>query len=250
MKSEYSLQGPPFTVKNIMTVNASRPVGYKHTYRCRPHHAFVYTVSGKMWNSIEGRALEAEAGELVFYPAGTHYTSIYSGENTEIKIVQFDLASGSLPDYLSAPCKIILPDAGERMEPFFLPEQGHPFYYLSCLYAFLQQVDENYSRLPAKYRRLQPALAELGARPARNEKVAYYAALCGMSEAGFRRLFREFTGRAPVDYRNELRLERARSLLRSGEYNVSEAAEKAGFSNLSFFIRLYKMKYGHTPKKE
>lgn len=250
MKLEYSLQEPSFTVKNIMIVNASRPVGYKHTYRCRPKHAFVYTVSGKMWNDIEGKVLEAEAGELVFYPAGTHYTSVYSGENTEIKIVQFDLAEGALPEYLAAPCKLKLPEAGELMEPFFLPVQGHPFYYLSCLYALLQRVEEQQARLPAKFRRLHPALAELAAHCAKNEKISYYSELCGMSEAGFRRLFGAYTGCSPVEYRNNLRLEHARICLQSGEYNVSEAAEQAGFTNLSFFIRLYKKKFGHTPKKE
>ena len=52
------------------------------------------------------------------------------------------------------------------------------------------------------------------------------------------------------DYRNDIRLTHARSKLQSGEYNVSEAAFDSGFSNLSFFIRLYKKKYGHTPKNE
>lgn len=248
MKHEYSLQGPPFTVKNIMTVNASRPMGYKHTYRDRPHHAFVYTVSGKMRNFIGGEVLEAEAGELVFFPVGTHYTSIYAGENTEIKIVQFDLAEGALPEYLQKPRKIVLPDAAERMEAFFAVGM-HPFYYLACLYDFLRQVEECCARLPAKYRRLQPALAELNSRYTVNEKVEYYAALCGMSEAGFRRLFAEYMGCSPVEHRNALRLERARALLQSGEYNVSEAAEAAGFTNLSFFIRLYKKKFATTPKK-
>ena len=85
---------------------------------------------------------------------------------------------------------------------------------------------------------------------ARNEKVSYYAELCDMSEANFRRLFREYMGLSPIEYRNELRLNHARNKLQSGEYNVSEAAYESGFSNLSFFIRLYKNKYGHTPKKE
>ncbi|MBQ6823011.1 MAG: helix-turn-helix domain-containing protein [Clostridia bacterium] len=249
MKHEYSLQGPPFTVKNIMTVNASRPMGYKHTYRDRPHHAFVYTVSGKMRNFIGGEVLEAEAGELAFYPVGTHYTSIYAAENTEIKIVQFDLAEGALPEYLQTPRKIILPDAAERMEAFFAVGM-HPFYHLARLYDFLRQVEESCARLPAKYRRLQPALAELGAHPSANRKVGDYAALCGMSEAGFRRLFGSCLGCSPVDYRNSLRLDRARALLQSGEYNVSEAAEASGFTNLSFFIRLYKKKFGVTPKKD
>ena len=57
-------------------------------------------------------------------------------------------------------------------------------------------------------------------------------------------------GLSPVEYRNNLRLQSAKLKLESGEYNVSETAEACGFSNLSFFIRLYKKTYGCTPKKQ
>ena len=114
----------------------------------------------------------------------------------------------------------------------------------------MQEIDDCCFKLPSKYKRLQPALSTLVQDYRSNEKIAYYAALCDMSEAGFRRLFREYMGASPVEYRNALRLQEARALLHSGEYNVSEAAEAAGFTNLSFFIRLYKKKYGYTPKKE
>ena len=97
---------------------------------------------------------------------------------------------------------------------------------------------------------LSPALSEITEAFEKNEPVLYYAELCGMSEVNFRRLFKEYTGKSPIDYRNDLRLLNAKNKLMSGEYNVSEAAEECGFSNLSFFIRLYKKKYGYTPKKE
>ena len=71
-----------------------------------------------------------------------------------------------------------------------------------------------------------------------------------MSEVNFRRTFGEYLGISPVDYRNDLRLTEAQKKLTSGEYNVTEAANSVGFSNLSFFIRLYKKKFGHTPKSE
>lgn len=48
----------------------------------------------------------------------------------------------------------------------------------------------------------------------------------------------------------DLRLSRAQAILQSKELNVAETAEACGFSNLSFFIRLYKKHFGHTPKKE
>lgn len=57
-------------------------------------------------------------------------------------------------------------------------------------------------------------------------------------------------GRRKHGFSNSIRLTNARNKLQSGEYNVSEAAYESGFSNLSFFIRLYKKKYGHTPKNK
>ena len=103
---------------------------------------------------------------------------------------------------------------------------------------------------PGPGKKLQAALSEIAEYWYKNESVAYYAELCNMSEVNFRRLFKEYTGLSPIDYRNDVRLSKARSKLQSGEYNVSEVAEICGFSNLSFFIRVYKKKYGYTPKKE
>lgn len=55
---------------------------------------------------------------------------------------------------------------------------------------------------------------------------------------------------SPVKYRNDLRLHLAQTKLQSGEYTVSEAAELCGFSNLSYFTRLYKKQFGRLPKDE
>lgn len=256
MKTHHLLQTPCFTVENIDVENVARPVNYRHSHRSgRSKHGLIYVVSGQLCADFSAEEkIPIHAGELIFIPKHSAYTGVYAEENTEIKIVQFDLASGSLPDYLSRAVKIDLPQAAELMNVFFAAKAnhrpGHPFYYLSCLYHLLWQVDESYSRLPAKYRRLQAALAEMNDHFNQSESVAHYAELCSMSEVNFRRLFREYTGMTPVEYRNSLRLNSARSKLQSGEYNVSEAASLCGFTNLSFFIRLYKKKFGHTPKQE
>lgn len=256
VKTHQLLQTPRFTVENVDVENVARPMNYRHSYRNgRTKHGLIYVVSGQMCDVFSAeKKIMIHAGELIFIPKHSEYTGIYMAENTEIKIVQFDLASGSLPDYLSQAVKIDLPQAAELMDVFFAPQENHkpshPFYYLSCLYHLLWQVDESYSRIPAKYRRLQAALIEMNDHFDQNETVAWYADLCSMSEVNFRRLFREYTGLTPIEYRNSLRLNRARSKLQSGEYNVSEAASLCGFTNLSFFIRQYKKKFGHTPKQE
>lgn len=258
MKFIYPLGAPYFTVRDIDIQNVSRDKGYRHSYKNgRGKHGFIYTVSGAMCDTFTAPVKDTVtvgAGELIFIPAGTVYTGTYLDEGTEIKIVQFELESGALPPYLSVPRKMDLPNGGALIEAFFAPLENrvssHPFYHLSRLYELLWQVDQSYTRVPTKYRRLQAALFEISEDWAQSKPVSHYAALCDMSEVSFRRLFCEYTGLSPIAYRNDLRLKYARVKLQSGEFNVSEAATACGFTNLSFFIRLYKKKYGHTPKKE
>jgi AraC-like DNA-binding protein len=223
----------------------------------RKKHGFFYVLNGSLQATFKNNTVSqiiATKGDLIFVPKGAIYTGLYLEDDTRIKMIQFDLFSGTLPEYLSTPSKIDLPRAHEIVDSLFKPIENrmtpHPFYYLSKMYELLQTIDETYAKIPQKYKKLSPAISEITECPNENRTVAYYANLCDMSESNFRRLFKDYIGFSPVDYRNEMRLINARNKLQSGEYNVSEAAYECGFSNLSFFIRLYKKKYGHTPKNE
>ena len=257
MKYEHALERPTFTVESIDILNVAREKNYKKHHSRRSKHAFIYTVSGMMCNTFldnNNKKIYVKAGELIFIPKNCDYIGTYFEDGTEIKIVQFNIVGEILPPYLQAPQIIDFPEAAKQIDSFFKPlranEASHPFYYLSCIYELLWLIDVNYSKIPAKYKKLQIALSEISEHYYRNEKIAYYASLCDMSEVNFRRLFHEYTGQTPIEYRNDIRLNNAKIKLESGMYNVSEAAEASGFSNLSFFTRLYKKKFGYTPKKE
>ena len=257
MRYEYNLSPPDFTVENISILSNPRPLGHKYNCRNgRPKYGFLYTACGTLEYAFldSGNSLSVKAGGLIFIPRNCRYICTYAEENTEVKSVQFDLASGQLPPFLSHPTLIELPNVGEQIDAFFKPMKNHaaphPFYYLSCFYSLLWNIVENRSDIPAKYKKLQASISHMNEHYRESFPVSYYASLCGMSEVNFRRLFREYVGHSPIDYRNNVRLTNARIKLQSGEYNVSEAAETCGFSNLSFFIRSYKKKYGYTPKKE
>lgn len=257
MRYEYKLERPNFTVKNIDILNVARSRGFTHIHKDgRMKHGIIFTASGTMkYDMLSlGESYYVKRGELIFIPKDCVYSGTYFDDNTEIKIVQFDIEGEAIPQYMKSPGIIDIPEVAKMIEEFFNPiknhVQGHPFYYLSCLYDLLWRIDESFHLLPSKYKKLGAALTELTEYYYKNEKVSYYAELCEMSEVNFRRLFREYTGCSPIEYRNDIRLNEAKIKLLSGEYNVSEVAEITGFSNLSFFIRLYKKKFGYTPKKE
>jgi len=246
-------QQPGFSVAYIDVLNMSRPENYRYSSRNgRQNYGFIYIVRGSMRYDFLGETPEqlfASAGTLLYIPKGCAYTTTYLKAGTEHKTVQFDLISGQLPGYLSSPRILSLPNGEALLDAFFRTQSTQPFYRLSCLYNLLWQVDACCAGIPTKYKRLLPAITALSQRSQDTLPISHFAELCCMSEVNFRRLFKEYTEKSPIQYRNDLRLEDARSLIQSGEYNISEAAEAVGFTNLSFFIRLYKSKYGHTPKQ-
>ena len=253
-----SFEDRTLRVGNIWLSNVSRPKNYRHSFRKgRTKHGFIYTVSGQMrdiFSTSKKDDLCVGEGEVIFIPKGTVYTGIYERDNTEIKIVQFDLLSGELPEYLSKPCKITIPGADKLIEAFFEPVEkrisGCSFYHLSRLYELLWRIDESEVKIPAKYKKLKRAVFEMKKNWNQSPPVSYYSDLCGMSQVHFRRLFKEYSGFSPVDYRNRLRLEESRRMLQSGEYNVSEVAALCGFSGISFFTKSYKNRYGYSPSEE
>ena len=129
MKYQFHLEAPAFQIGSIDIQSVGRPKGYRHSFKNgRAEHGFIYVVSGRMCDTIykeEEELLYADAGDLVFMPKGSIYTGTYALDGTEIKIVQFDLSDGSLPDYLSSPVKLSLPNAGELIGAFFEPIESH-----------------------------------------------------------------------------------------------------------------------------
>lgn len=78
---------------------------------------------------------------------------------------------------------------------------------------------------------------------ARNLENPFSLAQCareaGCSGAYLSRTFSEYTGMTMTRYLRNLRLERAAELLRSGKYNVTEAAMEVGYSSLSHFSKAF-----------
>lgn len=76
------------------------------------------------------------------------------------------------------------------------------------------------------------------------------AAAAGLSVSHFRTLFRQTTGYSVVQYRNYLRVTRARDLLlMSNNYTVGQVAELVGIPDLFYFSRLFKQYIGVPPSQ-
>lgn len=71
----------------------------------------------------------------------------------------------------------------------------------------------------------------------------------GMSYSWFRRIFKQYTGFAPAQYIQELRLQKSKELLTNTNKTNQEIAFIVGFDNPDYFCTVFKKKTGSTPSK-
>jgi AraC-like DNA-binding protein len=84
-------------------------------------------------------------------------------------------------------------------------------------------------------------------KPLRIEAVAREL---GMSASGFHAHFKAVTAMSPLQFQKQLRLQEARRLMLSENYDAAEAAYKVGYDDPAYFSRDYKRHFGEPPMRD
>lgn len=74
------------------------------------------------------------------------------------------------------------------------------------------------------------------------------AAVGGRSKCTLIRMFRHAFGRTPIGYLLEVRLERAAADLRGTKRPIAEIAARHGFPDSNYFTKLFRRRYGASPR--
>ena len=202
------------------------------------------------------------AGDVVLLPREYRYKLRYTGEESEFKLVNFEVLAAcghqlaisdrieivtdkvNIPAFTNILDKIEINCRAE--DDTAVLRRKELVYRLLCL-LFAQVRPLNIQK--PKYTRILPGVLLLQQTFLEDVPISQLAATCNISISSFRGLFTEYYGVAPSVYRNELRIKHARSLLIDGNCTVAEAASGSGFNNLSYFCRCYKKVTGETPSK-
>src|SRR5262249_48423731 len=73
------------------------------------------------------------------------------------------------------------------------------------------------------------------------------ARMVNLSKAHFCKVFKQVTGKTLIEYIHLLRVQEAERLLLDTNYPVTEIADRVGFSNMTYFGRVFKKMRSTTP---
>lgn len=79
--------------------------------------------------------------------------------------------------------------------------------------------------------------------------VSELAAACCLSVSRFSHLFRQVTGKSPLEFTKSMQLERARELLSATDLSIREISEMLHFSDQNYFSRVFKRGIGMSPRE-
>ncbi len=192
-------------------------------------------------------------GTVLFLPAKTDY-SLFVRRSGECMIIEFDTSD-------NAACEICEFSVGDSKEIFaafknilhFWSLKG-PAYHSKCLselYLLITHLSAAYSSehsLANKYRMIHKSVKFIESNFHREELYTPdLAKMSGMGETYYRNIFISVFSVPPAKYIQNCRVEKAKELLVSSTLSTEEIAISVGFSNASYFCKVFKSSTGLTP---
>lgn len=178
--------------------------------------------------------LNAETGENNFVPTPVF---LFSEENRLIKIV-------NNVRIMRAVQRIV--NELEVKSPYF--QYLVVMYYAELLILIYRYMDEAYLPICTN-ESLKKAIAYIRLNSHLDININNVAAYAGISERYLRNLFSQYLNLSPLDYLNQIRINKAVELLRNTEMSVKEVCFQCGFQSPQYFSRIFKQQMGVSPRE-
>ena len=120
------------------------------------------------------------------------------------------------------------------------------FFFLLFSHVPCQKKDAEHKEITDKLKLVLLYIREHYQQPVTVQELA---GLCHFSEYHFMRFFKRHMNMTCIEYLNQYRLEMASRQLTETELPVTSIALESGFNNISYFNRVFKKKFGVTPKE-
>lgn len=233
--------------------------GYALTIKNRKFHGLTLILSGQLKMTLAERTITAVPGDVLLQRAGDAYRL----EATEPSGAEYIVISYEVDD--AEALLSLLPDRIFSLE--HLSRYRHAFENVARVFgsygichkpllrSLVQEILCNIIRdhypiiLSSEKNPVEYAKQYMEQYFNRDLTSEHIASVVGVSPSHLRALFQKNEGISPIRYLNRIRVERAKELLASGMFALSEIADACGFQNVYYFNRVFKKHVGVPPGK-
>ena len=222
----------------------------------RPCHGLAYHTEGdKEYIFATGEKISVRGGDIIYLPKHSTYEVLVNSPG-DCYAVNFDFSE----DVSFSPFAVKTKKHSEILRYFKQAnnawETKKKSHILKCkaeLYNIIYSMHESYNTqyIPKdKLNLIAPAVDYIHETySAETVSIESLAQMCGISPEYFRKIFKNFFGTSPVNYINNLKITRAKELLESKMYSVTDAALQSGYTEMSHFSREFKKATGLSPSE-
>jgi len=262
---------------------ASVSIRHADLYPCKPawkidssvmeYGGLFFIVKGVGWVEANGHRLDARPGDLFFTRAGLRFGAGHDPERP-VTVLSAGLVlrvHGGIDPLrrLSLPYRLRIP-SGRRADftrvfmelvtalhdetpQGLLAARGQALVLQAEALRLLETLppacrEGSLDALPGEETRMAAVLEHIDHHLAKPLELSALARVAHLTPVYFAALFRKETGRSPMAYVQERRIELARTLLAAGDYSVEEVARAAGFEDPFHFSRVFRKRVGLPPR--
>lgn len=217
-------------------------------------NGFLYIVSGCIECSFGEDSFILSENSLAYLPEGSMHT-ITLAKNTVFKRIDFTIIDGeSANRIVFSDSPILLYEQTpkhieDRIDRLCNAFSSHKTGYVSkCISYVSWLISEISSDMSVGEKSiLNIAVNYINENMTADFTIEYLAEMCNVSSAHFRRLFKAQFGMTPIKYKNNLRISKAKMLLRRSSLSICEIASFLGFDSEYYFSRVFKDITGTSP---
>lgn len=215
-------------------------------HRNRASHGLAFHISGmRTYFFKTGEIIKVEANDIIYMPKHSDY-DVMSESPGECYAINFDI-----PETVAfKPFVIKVKNSNYFLDCFKNTEKvwksKEPGYEIKCkanLYNILYKLQQQYfSYISSKKEKIiQPAVDYIHSKYTETPlRISELSAMCNITPEYFRFIFKNIYGMSPNAYINKLKISRAKELLSSKLYSVTEVCFMSGFNDVSHFSREFK----------
>lgn len=270
---EHALRGTFDFPIELYHVDSSHP-RYEMPFHWHMDCELILILSGEFSLSLGGENLELRTGESAFLPGGI----IHGGtpHNCVYECIVFDMDRFLQDSTICRKRYAAALGGGARIRTHFLPDSdtgriigrlfdsmekgqtGYEFITTGLLWQFIGTVlqqhlyvepSEKDRRSTNRATQLKNVFLRIRKDYASPLTLKQLASEAGLTPQYFCRVFRQVTGRTPIDYLNYYRIECAAELLCATDESITEISLQCGFDDLNYFIRLFRQYKGMTASR-